>query len=207
MKTFLLSCDEEGAIERALRVLAAGGLVAFPTDTVYGLGADLAKPEAVERLYLSKGRERQKAIAVLIASMEDLGRVAKDPPQAALRLASHFWPGALTLILAAQPHLGSSISPNATVGVRVPDHAVARALLSAFGPLAVTSANPSGAANARTAQEVVSTLGGKIDLILDGGKTPGGRPSTVVDCTATELRILREGPIQLAQIHQVLNSE
>ena len=122
----------------------------------------------------------------------------------ARRLAKRFWPGPITLIVWRKPNLPDEISPLSTVGVRVPDHPVTQALLTIAGPLAVTSANKSGDPIACTASEVLEGLGGSIDLILDGGRTPGGEPSTVVDCTRASPQILRDGPISEAEILEVL---
>ncbi|MGB8213692.1 MAG: L-threonylcarbamoyladenylate synthase [Anaerolineales bacterium] len=204
MKTELLSAQDPNALLQALAVLRSGGLVAFPTDTVYGVGALVFDGAAVERIYAAKGRPVEKAIPVLLADPADLAKVTLQVPDTAGRLAARFWPGALTLVVPKHPCLPESVSATATVGVRVPDHAVARALLRAAGPLAVTSANLSGQASPSTAQEVFTQLGGRIALILDGGKTPGGTPSTVVDCSGSEPHVLREGPIAEAEIRAVL---
>jgi L-threonylcarbamoyladenylate synthase len=191
-------------LSTALQVLAQGGIVAFPTDTVYGLGADVFSNQAVLRLYRAKGRSHKKAIPVLIAGPEDLERVAAEAPPMAERLGAKYWPGPLTLVVPSQPHLLLQVSPYPSVAVRVPDHPFARALLAAAGPLAVTSANPSGRPSARTAEAVLTGLAGKVDLVIDGGETPGDRPSTIVDCTGQAPRLLREGPISLEAIHQAL---
>ena len=205
MITERLAAEAPKALKRALKVLASGGVVAFPTDTVYGLGAPAFKVESIERLYAIKGRQQTKAIAVLIAEPGDLGKVAKEPSEQAVRLAQRFWPGALTLVLARHPDLPSVLSPNDTIGVRVPNHPVAQALLAAAGPLAVTSANVAGGANARSAFEVLVQLGGRIELVLDGGQTPGDRPSTVVELTGPQPRVLRAGPISEEQIKAALD--
>lgn len=190
-------------LEQANHILRAGGLVAFPTDTVYGLGAMLFDAQAVEQLYIVKGRDAAKAIAVLLGSEADLSQVARELGGIAARLAHRFWPGPLTLVVPAHLDLPANLSPLPTVGVRMPDHPVALALLHLTGPLAVTSANLSGQPSTRTAEEVYAQLGGLIPLILDDGQTPGGLPSTVVDCTGTELVILRQGPISEQQLIEV----
>ena len=123
-----------------------------------------------------------------------------DIPAIAHRLASRFWPGPLTVLIPKKPTLPKSVSATETVGVRIPDHEVARALLRAAGPMAVTSANISGQASPSTAEEVFSQLNGRIELIIDGGKTPGGVPSTLVDCSGGTIKILREGPISLEDL-------
>jgi L-threonylcarbamoyladenylate synthase len=185
-------------------VLERGGVVAFPTDTVYGLGALAFDAESVDRLYAIKGREHSKAIAVLIGSPEDLPHIASDPSQAAQQLAQRFWPGPLTLVVPRSTRLPEALSQSETIGIRIPDHEVARKLLAAAGPMAVTSANLSGQANTRTAQEVLDQLEGRIHLIIDGGPTPGDTPSTVVDMTGKQPKILREGPISEAEIKKAL---
>jgi len=185
-------------------VLQGGGLVAFPTDTVYGVGASAFAAEAVQRLYEVKGRSAEKAIAVLVAREADLTQVAAALTPSARALALRFWPGPLTLVVPKHPALPEAVSAGPTVGVRQPDHPVAQALLRLTGPLAVTSANLSGLSSATTAKEVLSQLGGRIDLLLDGGQTPGGVASTVIDCTAEPPVILRPGPINAAEIEAAL---
>lgn len=200
MPAEVLPVDDPMALPRALEVLASGGLVAFPTDTVYGLGAALFNPQAIDQLYAVKGRDTAKAIAVLVGSAAELAQVTGEMGPLAERLAQRFWPGPLTLVVARHPNLPANLSPLPTVGVRMPDHPAALRLLNRAGPLAVTSANLSGAPNAVTAGEVLEQLGERIHLVLDGGRTPGGLPSTVVDCTASRMVILRPGPITEEQL-------
>jgi L-threonylcarbamoyladenylate synthase len=203
--TILLPANDE-SIQTALTILRNGGLVAFPTDTVYGVGALAFDGMAVESIYIAKDRPIEKAIPVLIADAADMEKVGIDIPDVAYQLAARFFPGPLTCLIPKQPTLPESVSATDTVGVRVPDHEVARKLLRAAGPMAVTSANISGQPSPSTAEEVFAQLGGRIDLILDGGRTPGGVPSTLVDCTGNDLRILREGPISLEEIRRKLSS-
>jgi L-threonylcarbamoyladenylate synthase len=205
--TRILSIERAQALEQALAVLQASGLVAFPTDTVYGVAAQAFEAAGIEQLYLAKGRQAAKAIAILLGRLEDLPGVAAEMPLAAQKLAQRFWPGALTLVLPRHPDLPANLSPLPTVGVRMPDHPLALALLKASGPLAVTSANLSGQPSAVTAQEVLAQLGGRVHLVLDGGRTPGGIPSTVVDCTANTPVILRVGPVSAEQIEATLGTE
>lgn len=206
MKTEILPAESNETISRALAILQAGGLVAFPTDTVYGVGALAFDGKAIESIYAAKDRPVEKAIPILISDVVDLAKVALDIPQAANKLAFRFWPGPLTILVPKRADLPESVSATATVGVRIPDHEVARALLRAAGPMAVTSANISGAQSPITAEEVHQQLGGRIPLIIDGGRTPGGVPSTLVDCTSPELRILREGPVGLAELLSALGN-
>lgn len=204
IETHLIGADEPKAIEIALSILRAGGLIAFPTDTVYGLGALAMDAAAVASLYLAKSRPPDKSIPVLLGDTEDMRHVAADVPPLARQLAARFWPGPLTLIIPRHPSLPESVSASTTVGVRVPDHGPARALLRAAGPMAVTSANISGAASPSTAGEVMQQLQGRIPLIIDGGRTSGGVPSTVVDCTGLQPVILRPGTITLEDLTAAL---
>jgi len=204
MKTTIVSAYSPEAIPQALDILRAGGLVAFPTDTVYGVCALAFDSTAVESIYSAKDRPMEKAIPVLISDLEDLDKVGTDIPEAAHKLAARFWPGPLTILVPKRADLPVAVSTTDTVGVRVPDHEVARALLRAAGPLAVTSANISGGQSPVTAQEVYEQLGGRIAFILDGGKTPGGVPSTLVDCTRPKLSVLRDGPITLEELLSTL---
>ncbi len=160
----------------------------------------LSDGKAVESIYAAKDRPIEKAIPVLIGDSDDLEKLAINIPEAAHRLAARFWPGPLTILVPKRADLPESVSATSTVGVRVPDHDVARALLRAAGPIAVTSANISGGQSPVTAKEVYEQLGDRIDLIIDGGKTPGGVPSTLVDCTTSELKVLREGPVSLEDL-------
>jgi len=204
MKTDIISAASSESIPRALEILRAGGLVAFPTDTVYGVGSLAFDGKAVECIYKAKERPVEKAIPVLIGDTDDLDRVAIDIPNLARRLASRFWPGALTILVPKKPSLPEAVSATPAVGVRVPDHNNARALLRAAGPMAVTSANVSSQTSPTTAEEVFAQLGGHIELIIDGGKTPGGLPSTLVDCTGHEIRVLRHGPITEEELRSAL---
>jgi len=180
--------------------LSKHGVIAFPTDTVYGIGCLAQDAVALDRIYEIKGREQSKAIPVLISNLEQLRMVATEWSPTAQKLIDQFWPGALTIILQRQPTLPANLTPNLTIGVRMPNHAWLRDLITRTGPLAVTSANLSGAPEAINAEEVRMQLGNKIDLIVDGGKCAGGVPSTVVDCTQTPVQILREGAIRLETI-------
>lgn len=195
MNTNILRIDDQHALPRALETLQRGRLVAFPTDTVYGLGGNAFNPRAVELIYRAKQRPLDNPLPILIGDLNDLRLVALPLPERVRELMDRFWPGPLTLVIPALPGLPPLLSPRGAVGVRQPDHRHALRLLSRAGPLAATSANQSGGQNPRTAQEVFDQLGGTVDLILDGGPCPDGRPSTVVDCTGGELIILREGDI------------
>jgi L-threonylcarbamoyladenylate synthase len=202
MKTEILPADQ---LQRALTILRDGGIVAFPTDTVYGVGALAFNHHAIESIYTAKSRPIEKAIPILIGGINDLDKIGRDIPNMALKFAARFWPGPLTCIIPKQPTLPTVISATYTVAVRIPNHPDALNLLRAAGPMAVTSANISGGQNPTTAQEVYDQLNGRIPLILDGGTTPGGIPSTLVDCTEESPKIIREGPITLENLRSALD--
>jgi L-threonylcarbamoyladenylate synthase len=180
-------------LDLAAQLLREHQLVAFPTDTVYGLGTLAFDGATALKLYVAKERPPEKAIPILIADAADLDQVAIDVPPIARRLMEAFWPGALTIVVPRQPHIPIEVSTTSTIAVRIPDLELARELMRRTGPLAVTSANRSSGPNPLTAQEVLDQLEGRIDAIVDGGQTPGGVPSTVVDCTQAAPAILREG--------------
>ena len=204
MQTKILPASSTDMLPHALAVLQAGGLVAFPTDTVYGVGALAFDGKAIESIYIAKDRPIEKAIPILISGVQELDKVGMEIPEAAHKLASRFWPGPLTILVPKRADLPESVSATSTVGVRVPDHEVARGLLRLAGPMAVTSANISGGQSPVSAEEVYQQLAGRIPLIIDGGRTPGGVPSTLVDCAGPELKVLREGPITLEELLSVL---
>jgi len=204
MKTETILSKNPAAIPHAINTHENARLVAFPTDTVYGLAAPAFNEESIERLYVVKGRNHTKAIALLLGDSTQLDQIAINIGPSARKLAEKFWPGPLTLIVPRHPDLPEILAPIPTIGVRVPDHPDALTLMAQTGPLAVTSANLSGDKNACTAQEVLRQLTGRVHLIMDGGRTPGGVPSTVVDCTTTEIKILREGPLTLKALTSVL---
>ncbi|MCI0518782.1 MAG: threonylcarbamoyl-AMP synthase [Chloroflexi bacterium] len=204
MPTLLLPAADPSALARALAALSAGGLVVFPTDTVYGLGARINDAQAIARLYEVKGRSLEKAIPVLLGDRAHLPQAVREMSAMGLRLAERFWPGALTLVAQKQPWLPQQLSAYATIGVRMPAHPAALALLRAAGPLAVTSANLSGGENSVTAAQALAQLEGRVDLVLDGGRAPGGLPSTVVDCTQERPVILRAGPVTLEELEAAL---
>ncbi|MBL8102099.1 MAG: threonylcarbamoyl-AMP synthase [Anaerolineales bacterium] len=197
MKTEIVPASQ---LQQALTLLQNEGILAFPTDTVYGLGALAFDNAAIESIYIAKDRPIEKAIPILIGDLSHLDQIAINIPDMALRFAARFWPGPLTCVVPKKHTLPSAVSATSTVAVRIPNHPDALALLRAAGPMAVTSANISGQTSPSTAEEVYTQLNGRIPLILDGGKTPGGVPSTLVDCTGDKPVILREGPISLADI-------
>ena len=198
--------DDAAGRAAAVSALRAGQIVAMPTDTVYGVGVALDAPDGLPRLFAAKDRPLDKAIVLLVADLEQAATVGIFSPAARV-LAERFWPGGLTLVLPQRPGSGLPAvltGGAATIGVRVPDHDCPRALARELGPLPVTSANLSGEPAATDAAEVAAQLGERIDLILDGGPARGGTPSTVVDCSGAEPRILREGAISNQAIEAVI---
>lgn len=187
------------SLEAAARILRAGGLVAFPTETFYGLGAHALDEAAVGRIFRAKGRPADKPILVLVDSFAMVERVARDVTARARWLMDRYWPGPLTLVLSAHPALPSALTANTgTIGVRVSSHPVARALVTAVAaPVTAPSANPHAGASPRTADEVIAGLGTRVDLVLDAGSTPGGPASTVLDLTRTPAVVLRVGAVLL----------
>ncbi len=195
--------DKPAALHQAIEHVRAGGLIAFPTDTVYGLGCGLYNSPGIVRLYEIKGREPGKAIPILFADLDQIEEITSGLSQGAIHLAESNWPGALTLVVPKHPSIPPELTALPTVGIRMPNHSFARALLRACGPMAVSSANLSGQPSAVTAEEVISQLGDSDMLLIDGGRCPGGSSSTVVDCTGDEPVILREGPISASIIRTI----
>ncbi len=203
----LLPDDDQGRAA-AVAVLRRGGIVAMPTDTVYGVGVALDAQDGLPRLFAAKDRPLDRAIVLLVADAEQATTVGVLTPAARL-LAECFWPGGLTLVLTQAA--GAALPPiltggAATIGVRLPDHDCPRALARVLGPLPVTSANLSGQPDARDASDVLAQLGSRLDLVLDGGPARGGVPSTVVDCSGETPRILRAGAIPPLVIAETLNA-
>ena len=196
----------EPTLENAVAILKQGGLVAFPTETVYGLGADAANPAAMERLYKVKGRPKAHPVIVHIARREQLADWALEVSRAAKKLAEAFWPGPLTLIVKRAAQVSDLVTGGqGTVGVRVPAHPVARQLLEAFGGgIAAPSANRFGKVSPTTAGHVHADLGADVGLVLDGGACEVGIESTIVDVSGEAPRILRPGRITAADIERVL---
>ncbi len=194
------------AVRQAADLLGRGRLVAFPTETVYGLGADASSAAAIERLYAVKGRPGEHPVIVHFADAAKAFAWAREVPDAAHKLAARFWPGPLTLVLKRAEHVGDFVTGGQdTVGVRVPAHPLARELLEAFGGgLAAPSANRFGRVSPTTAQHVRDDLGGDVDAVLDGGACGVGLESTIVDLSRERPVLLRPGGISAAQLEQVL---
>ena len=192
-------------VEEGIAILKQGGLVAFPTDTVYGLGAWSNLQEAVERIYRVKERPRNMSLPLLLAGTSQISEVAHSVPPVAWLLARNFLPGALTLVLHKAKSVPEIITAGgATVAVRVPAHPVPVALVRGLGaPIVGTSANLSGQPSPLTADEVYSQFGDKVDFIIDGGRCTGGKESTIVDVTGEAPVILREGAISRDELRRV----
>ncbi len=201
----VLDATDPQALIMAQRVAANGGVIVFPTDTLYGMACDPRNPEALARVYNIKGRSAQKALPVLVGGLDQLVEIVSEVPEKARRLLETFWPGPLTIVLPKQPGLPAELTPYPGVAVRMPNHPFALALLQAFGPLAVTSANLSDHANPGTAEEVLAQLGNSVDLVIDGGRLEIGRGSTILDCGSETLVLLREGPISFETLMEAWN--
>jgi L-threonylcarbamoyladenylate synthase len=190
----------------AAEVLRAGGIVALPTDTVYGIAVSLDTPGGIEALFAAKRRPPDKGIMLLLADADQAPSIGRWPASAAA-LAAALWPGGLTVIVPQRPDvpLPAALTGGApTIGLRVPDHDAPRAIAAAIGPLPTTSANVSGVPEARDAAEIVAQLGDAVALVLDGGAAQGGPPSTIVDCSVEPPRILRAGAIPIDAIEAAL---
>jgi len=201
VKTQVIQVDPKNVqpevMKQACEALRRGGLVAFPTDTLYALGANALDSAAIERVHAVKGRHHGKPLSVLVPSLEAAVGLATGLSDEVQSLMQAFWPGALTVVVKAAPKIPPILrGTSGTVGLRMPAGAVARALLTAFaGPIIGTSANKSGGADPADARTVQKAIGGQVDLILDGGRVTLGVPSTVIDCTTLPPRLLREGAI------------
>lgn len=197
--------DLPATLDSAALAVSTGRLLVLPTDTVYGIGADAFNPAAVANLLAAKGRGRQMPPPVLVGSPEVAIALVDHMSEEMTKLIEAFWPGALTIITTAQPSLAWDLGDtHGTVALRMPDDEVACEILRRTGPLAVSSANTTGAPAATTIEEAVDMLGEKVSLYVDGGPSRGGVSSTIVDLTVTPARILREGGISREQIADVI---
>jgi tRNA threonylcarbamoyl adenosine modification protein (Sua5/YciO/YrdC/YwlC family) len=204
-ESVVMAVSHPQAINKAAAIINSGGLIAFPTDTVYGIGASAFHFDAIERIYQVKGRSSLKAIPILLGNAADAEQITTPLSSLTRKLAEVFWPGPLTLVVPLLSSLPTNLSPTPTIGLRVPDHEFTLRLLQETGPLAATSANLSGESSAISADEVQTQVGGKLDLILDGGRSPGGMASTVLDCTGEKPVLLREGPLSWDEIQITLH--
>lgn len=191
-------------LEKAKQVLMSGGLVAFPTESFYGLAADPKDEGAIHRLFIIKKRQDDNPVLLLIPSQEALHQYVKGIPEIARRLIKIFWPGGLTMVFEASPDISPLLTAGTgKIGIRLSSHPVATELAQTIGgPITGTSANISGQPAPITAGDVLNSLGKEVDLILDGGETGGGRGSTILDVTFTPPRILRQGMVGLDQLKE-----
>jgi L-threonylcarbamoyladenylate synthase len=204
METKLLNADTPGAIEEAADLLKQGHIIAFPTDTLYGVGVDPFNSAAIEQLYQVKERSAEKGIPILLADMSDLEKVAQNISLLAQSLIEQYWPGPLTLIVPRHPRLPAVISPNEGIAVRIPDHAISRAFIRAAGGIVATSsANHSGEQPARSAADAFRAMNGQISAVLDGGSVQHGQASTVLDCMSNPPQVLREGPVTVKNLSRI----
>ena len=200
----MISAESKETWRQSARIIADGGLVVFPTDTVYGVGCDPRNVAAIERVYAAKARSHLKALPLLLSDTAVLRTVTAGVGEQTLALCEALWPGALTVVLPKAADLPDELGSKETLAVRVPDHDGLREFIRRCGgAIAATSANPSGEPDALDAEQAEAHLGAKVDLVVDGGRVRGGVPSTVVDCTGKEPRILREGAIGEARIREI----
>ena len=206
MKTLLLSAEAAETAQTAAQIIRAGGLVAIPTETVYGLGADGLNPQAVEKIFVAKGRPQDNPLILHVAEVSQIEALCHHIPEAAYRLAEAFWPGPLTMILPAKSIVPACTTAGLpTVAVRCPDHALTRQIIRLAGvPIAAPSANLSGKPSTTTAEHVRHDHDGRIDAIVDGGPCRVGLESTIVDLTEDRPRLLRPGGITPEQLTEVL---
>lgn len=195
-------------IVKIKRILNLGGVMAFPTDTFYGLGATAFNKKAVSRIFKIKQRPKDKPLLTLVASAYQANSMALEITPTAEILIEKLWPGPLTILFSARPHLPSQLTANTgKIGVRQPGNEMVRKLLSGIGfPITATSANISGTENVTTAGEVEETLGSQVDLIVDGGPAPGGKESTVLDVTLSPPLLVREGAVTREEIDAILET-
>ena len=201
--TEVIKINHPEVFDRAISILKSGGLIALPTDTVYGLAADPWNGEAVSKLFKVKNRSELESIPVLLRGEAAIDEVAVDLPERVRAIVEKFWPGPLTIVVRRKSELPSEISATDTIGLRAPDHEFAMTLLEMYGPIATTSANLSGQPAATSANQIDSSLSGTIDLIVDGGESSVGVSSTVVDFTANTPELLRDGPISFENVLRV----
>ena len=193
-------------IRQAGEELNSGNTVALPTDTIYGLCAYAFDPEAIEKLYETKGRKDEKGAPILIGGLYQLKRVACDIPRRALALMDSLWPSGLTLVLPASPFLSTLLTgEGSSVAVRMPDQALCRILAMSFGPFVATSANISGEPPLQSAQEILSRFQNEVELVLDGGRLENTRPSTIVDARGEKPKLLREGMVDFDSVVRAWN--
>ena len=198
--TPIISDSNNNSINISVKILTNGGLIAFPTDTVYGIGALFTNTSAVKRMYDAKSRALNKAIPILVGSFSDAWSLAKDLSPSASNLAKAFWPGPLSIVVNKSDSVPTIVAPGSTVALRSPNHSWLLQLLNLVGPLAVSSANKSGKSESISYSEVKKSFRNELDLIVSANTNRPSLPSTVVDCSVNPPKILREGPISSASI-------
>lgn len=193
-------------VTKAVHILEEGGVIAYPTETFYGLGADGSNDKAIERIFHIKGRYSRSPISVIIGETSDLKNLVQEIPENAVRLMEKFWPGALTLVFRASQNVSPLLTAGSgKIGIRVSSHRIATALVKALHRhITATSANLSGARECTSVHDVIECIGYQIDAVVDGGPTPGGAGSTIIDISTTPPVILREGTISLPIIQKTL---
>jgi len=206
MRTRIINIGDFDTLIIAKSFIKHGGVIAVPTDTVYGIVCEIEDEKAIDRIYKIKIREKTKSLPVLIGSLDQLDLIAKSISLSMKKLMDCFWPGALTLITDKKDSLPANLTNSSTIGVRMPDHDWLRNFMMGVGPLAATSANISDMPSPVSSQEVLNQLKGRIPLIIDGGICEGGLPSTIIDCTSKPVKVLREGGIPTRKIMDALYS-
>lgn len=204
----IIETDSDGSsIMEAVRIMREGGVIAYPTETFYGLGADIRNAQALEKIYAIKGRDFNKPISMIIGSREDLATFARDITPAAETLMDRFWPGGITLLFNASPDVpGKLTAKTGKIGIRLSSNPVATLLAQSLsGAITATSANRSGQEECVSIEEVMDSIGENLDAVIDGGRTPGGAGSTIVDATVDPPVIVREGIIPSSEIYRNYN--
>jgi len=201
--------SEKQIIATAAEILIEGGVIAYPTETFYGLGADASNEKAIEKIFAVKGRDFRNPISLIIGRPDDVYPLVKDVPEPAQKLMAAFWPGALTIVFSASDNVSGLLTAGSgKIGLRVSSHPVALQIAQTIKkPLTATSANLSGAPECSDASEVIEQIGDKIDAVLVFGKTPGDKASTIIDVTCDPPVILREGAINREVIYKIINQE
>ncbi|PKN36548.1 MAG: threonylcarbamoyl-AMP synthase [Deltaproteobacteria bacterium HGW-Deltaproteobacteria-2] len=199
--------SEEKVLSRAAEILAGGGIIAYPTETFYGLGADATNEKAIKKIFAVKGRNFKNPISLIIGKPEDTYTLVRDIPESAQKLMAAFWPGALTIVFQASDKIPPLLTAGSgKIGLRISSHPIALKIIQKLKkPLTATSANLSGLPECSLASEVIKQIGDKVDAILDGGKTQGGKASTIIDVTCDPPVILREGTISRQIIEECIN--
>ena len=208
METLVLHPQDEGCVSRAAEVIRAGGLLAIPTETVYGLGASALNEDAVKRIFEVKGRAQDNPLIIHVSSARDIEKYCRDVPETAYLLAEKFWPGPLTMVLYKKDIIPERVSAGLdTVAVRCPESEITRKIIEKSGvPIAAPSANLSGKPSTTTAEHVLHDIGGRIEAVVDGGKCRVGLESTIVDLTVTPARLLRPGGVTAEQLRETLGA-